>query len=103
MPNFDFKSLLAKAKHFPAAKTAVVHPVTHEAIEGLVEAANNNIIIPILIGPIDKIKLAARKISVDLSSYEIIHAEHSHAAAEHAVMLARTGSVDMFNEGQLAY
>ena len=101
MTNINFKSILLKAQKFSAIKTAIVHPVTSEAIEGFAEAAKNKIIIPLLIGPIDKIKQAAYPLGIDLTAYEIISTEHSHAAAEQAVALARAGSVDMIMKGSL--
>ena len=97
----NFKSILLDAKQFPAIKTAIVHPVTKEAIEGIVEAATNKLIIPLLIGPIDKIKQAAYSLEIDLSAYEIISTEHSHAAAEKSIALARSGSVSMIMKGSL--
>jgi phosphotransacetylase len=101
MVNVNFESLITKAKQLPAIKTAVVHPVTQEAIEGLIEAAKNKLIVPVLVGPIHKIKQAAQQAKVDLSSYEIIATEHSHAAAEQAVTLARMGKIDMLMKGSL--
>lgn len=101
MTNINFESILLKAKKFSAIKTAVVHPVTTEAMEGCVEAAKNKLIIPLLIGPMDKIKQAAYPLGIDLSAYEIIATEHSHAAAEKAVALARAGNVDMIMKGSL--
>lgn len=101
MEKVNFERLIARAKKFPAIKTAVVHPVTQEAIEGLIEAARSKLIVPILVGPIHKIKQAAQQAKIDLSSYEIISTEHSHAAAEHAVALARQGKVDMLMKGSL--
>jgi phosphotransacetylase len=38
---------------------------------------------------------------VDLSAYEIVPTEHSHAAAEKAVALARAGEVDAIMKGSL--
>ena len=97
--NFEF--LITKAKQFTALKTAVVHPVTKEAIEGLAEATRNKLIIPILVGPVHKIKQAAQQAKIDLSCYEMINTEHSHAAAAYAVTLVRKGEVDMLMKGSL--
>lgn len=101
MVNINFASLVAQAKQLPAIKTAVVHPVTAEAISGFIAATNNKIIVPILIGPIHKIQQAAAEAKVDLSPYEMMAADHSHAAAEQAVALARTGQVEMLMKGSL--
>lgn len=101
MRKVNFGLIIAKAKQFHALKTAVVHPVTQEAIEGLAEAGKNKLIVPILVGPIHKIKQAAQQARIDLSPYEIISTEHSHAAAEQSVKLARQGKVDMLMKGSL--
>jgi len=99
MINFD--SLFEEARQLPVIKTAVVHPVTPEAINGAIEAAKDRLITPVFVGPIQKIKQAAEEAKVDLSSYEIITTEHSHAAAEQAVALARVGKVSMLMKGSL--
>lgn len=101
MVTINFKNLIAQAKQLPAIKTAVVHPVTREAIEGLIESAKNGLICPVLIGRSDKIKQAADEANLDITPYEIIDTEHSHAAAEQAVLLARKGTVDMIMKGSL--
>lgn len=101
MVSINLGSILFKAKQLPAIKTAVVHPVSGEAIAGFVEAEKNKLIVPLLIGPVDKIKQAAHPLGIDLSAYEIISTEHSHAAAEKAVALARAGNVEMIMKGSL--
>jgi phosphotransacetylase/acyl dehydratase len=82
-------------------RTAVVHPVESNALLGAIEAARANLIIPILIGPEAKIHAAAFAQNVDLSAYTLISTEHSHAAAERAVALARAGEVDALMKGSL--
>jgi phosphate acetyltransferase len=101
MTNLNFKDLLKRAKKLPPTVTAVVHPVTTEALTGLEDAANQKLIIPILVGPKHKIIVAAKKAGVDISSYEVIDVEHSHAAADKAVAMARGGEVDMLMKGSL--
>lgn len=97
----NFKQLLAHAKKLPILKTAIVHPVTTEAILGAVEATEHGLIQPVLIGPPNKIKNAAKKAKVDISRYELIATPHSHAAAEQAVALARAGKVALLMKGSL--
>lgn len=81
--------------------TAVVHPVDQSSLEGAVNAAREGLITPILIGPEEKIHKTAASIGVDISSYELIATEHSHAAAEKAVELARAGKVEALMKGKL--
>ena len=93
--------LIERANQLPALLTAVIHPVTSESLQGAIQAAERKLIEPILIGPIAKIKKAAQSLAIDLSKYELIATEHSHAAAEQAVALARAGKVQMLMKGSL--
>jgi len=81
--------------------TAVVHPCDRDSLEGAIEAAQRNFIIPVLIGPEDKIRDAARQGNIDLSPYRIVSTEHSHASAAKAVELARAGEVEALMKGSL--
>ncbi|MBT3147088.1 bifunctional enoyl-CoA hydratase/phosphate acetyltransferase [Neptunomonas phycophila] len=85
----------------PAIVTAVVHPVSHNGLVGAIEAANKGLITPILIGPSAKIQAAADEEELDISTYEIIDVEHSHAAAEKACELARQACVQTLMKGDL--
>jgi phosphate acetyltransferase/phosphate butyryltransferase len=78
-----------------------VHPVDSLTLLAAVEAAKANLIVPVFVGPEAKIRAAAAQAQVELSAYEIVSAEHSHAAAEHAVRLAREMKVDALMRGGL--
>lgn len=101
MTHIDFDSLVKRAKKLPALLTGVVHPVTPEALTGLDKAAKEKLIVPILIGPSHKIKKAAQDAKVNISSYKMINTEHSHAAAELAIAMARAGDIEMLMKGSL--
>ena len=81
--------------------TAVVHPVDEISLGGAIEAAKEGLIIPILIGPQAKILAAAKAAGLDISAYEIVPTEHSHAAADKAVELARLGKVEAIMKGKI--
>ena len=53
-------------------RTAVAHPVDHNSLVGAVEAAEQGLIEPILVGPESKIKAAAEDNNLDITPYEII-------------------------------
>lgn len=95
------RQLIANAKKFEPLTTLVVHPCSTEALEGAIDAAKEQLITPIFIGPTEKIKKVANEIKVDISKYQILHAEHSHAAAEQSVALARAGKVQQLMKGSL--
>ncbi len=80
---------------------AVVHPCSEYALRGAIEAAEAELIIPMLVGPRDKILATAEEFNLDLRDYEIFDVEHSHEAAEKAVELGRAGKVDALMKGSL--
>jgi phosphotransacetylase/acyl dehydratase len=96
-----YRHLIELTRGLAPIRTAVVHPVESNALLGAIEAARANLIIPILVGPEAKIHAAALAQDVDLSAYTVISTEHSHAAAEKAVALARAGEVDALMKGSL--
>ncbi len=93
--------LLAAARRRPPIRTAVVHPVDKTSLQGVVAAAEENLIIPVLVGPEQRIRAVAEAENIDLSPFTLVATEHSHAAALAAVELARTGKVDTLMKGSL--
>ncbi|MBF0175795.1 MAG: bifunctional enoyl-CoA hydratase/phosphate acetyltransferase [Magnetococcales bacterium] len=81
--------------------TAVVHPCDVESILSLVQAAQEGLINPILIGPERKIRETAEKAGQDISPFQLIPVVHSHNAAEKAVAMARAGQVEAIMKGSL--
>jgi phosphotransacetylase len=79
-------------------RTAVVHPVDTVSLLGAIEAAREQLIVPLLIGPKAKICAAAAQAQLDISPYELISTEHSEAAS---VPMARAGKVEALIKGAL--
>jgi len=96
-----YRLLLARCKALPPAPTAVAHPCDESALRGAVEAAEMGIIQPLLVGPRGKIEEVAKAAGLNISPYEIIDVEHSHAAADMAVQLAREGRAELLMKGSL--
>ena len=96
-----YRHLLDLAEGLPPIRTAVVHPVDSNALLGAIEAARATLIIPVLVGPADKIYAVATAQNINLSAYTMVPTEHSHAAAAQAVALARAGEVDALMKGSL--
>ncbi len=96
-----YRKLIEMVKGLAPIRTAIVHPVDSLALLTAIEAARAQLIIPVLIGPEAKLQAAARQINLDLSTYEVLHTRHSHAAAELAVALARERKVDALMRGSL--
>ena len=93
--------LIHQTKGLSPIRTAVVHPVGVESLLGAIEAANAGLIDPVLVGPAAKIRAAAEQIKTDISNYELVPTEHSHAAAAKAVELARDLKVEALMKGSL--
>jgi len=96
-----YKNLIKLKNNLAPLKTAVVHPVDKLAIQGAIEAANENIIIPILIGPKDKILAAAQEANLNITSYQLIATRHSNESAEVAVKLVREGQAEALMKGKI--
>lgn len=95
------QALVDKARKLPPIRTAVVHPVDTVSLAGAVEAAREKLIVPVLVGPEKKIRAAAEQAGLDISAYELVPTEHSHAAAAAAVVLARDLKVEALMKGSL--
>jgi phosphate acetyltransferase len=81
--------------------TAVVHPCSDDALKGAIDAAQRNLITPILIGPEKKIRAVAASEGIDITSYRLVPTHHSHHAAEVAVAMVRAGEAEMLMKGSL--
>jgi phosphate acetyltransferase len=95
----QYARLIAATLDLAPVITAVVHPCDALSLNGALEAAEKEIIIPILVGPVQKIMVAAAGRSLD--GIELLDAPHSHAAAAAAVALVRAGKADAIMKGAL--
>lgn len=96
-----YEQLIARCAEFAPFPTAVVHPCDQSSITAAVEAEKAGLLRAIFVGPSAKIKAAAVKAGVDIGAIPIIDAPHSHAAAETAVDLVRTGKAQLLMKGSL--
>ena len=99
--NDGFAKLFKRCEALPPVTCAVVHPCDRDSLLGPIEAAKRGLIVPVLVGPEARIRAVARAEGVDLSPFQIVPVEHSHAAAAKAVELARAGHVDALMKGSL--
>jgi len=93
--------LIESAQKKSSKTTAIVHPVTSEAVQGAIEAEKQKLIKPLFIGPIKKILKAAKEAQLSIAENKIIDVPHSHAAAEEAVKLVHANKVEMLMKGSL--
>ncbi len=96
-----FARLIQACDGLEPVKTAVVHPCDYDSLVGPIEAARRKLIIPVFVGPEAKIRATAEAANIDLGGIEIVATEHSHAAAEKAVAMARSGEVEALMKGSL--
>lgn len=96
-----YERLIAAAREKAPLATAVAHPCDETSLQGALEAAEAGLIVPILVGPKEKIAAVARSLKADISRFEIVDVSHSHAAAEKAVELVRLGKAELLMKGSL--
>lgn len=96
-----YEQLLSLAEGLPAVRTAVAHPCDTESLKGALQAMEEGLIVPVLIGPSAKIRRVAETLGSDLSGCELVETEHSVESAERAVAMARAGEVDALMKGSL--
>ena len=96
-----YRELIDSCAELEPLKTAVVHPVKAHGIIAIAQAVEENLLMPVLVGPEKRIRAAAEEAEVDISNYELIDVEHSHAAAAEAVRLAACGRVQALMKGAL--
>jgi phosphate acetyltransferase len=96
-----YEQLIMRAKQVPSPKTIVVHPCDESSLRGAADAAEAELIEPVLIGPKEKIRAIAQKFRIDISSFEIVHADHSEAAAAKGVQLIHEAKGELLMKGSL--
>lgn len=96
-----YRQLIDSCDSLQPLRTAIVHPVKAHGIIAIAEAVDENLIEPVLVGPEARIRAAADEAGIDISPYELIDVEHSHAAAAQAVRLAAAGRVQALMKGAL--
>jgi phosphotransacetylase len=96
-----YEQMLIKCKSLKPVVTAVAHPCEQSALSGAVQAARQGLIIPILVGPRQKIEATAESAGIDISEYQIVDTPHSHASAVKAVELVREGTAELLMKGSL--
>ncbi|TQE99292.1 MAG: bifunctional enoyl-CoA hydratase/phosphate acetyltransferase, partial [Spiribacter salinus] len=93
--------MLARAQALAPTATAVVHPCDKASLEGALQARDLGMLVPILVGPAARIRTVAQENDLDITGLEIVDTPHSHAAAEAAVDLVRTGAARALMKGAL--
>jgi len=96
-----YERLLARCKDVPPITAAIAHPCDDVSLGAVVEAARAGILQPIIVGPADRIRRAAKDLRLDVDAYQIEDAPHSQASAARAVELVRQGRAEVLMKGSL--
>ena len=96
-----YEALLDRCRAYEPIPTAVAHPCEESALAGALEAGAKGLIVPILVGPVAKIREVAIKAGLDLGKTRIVDVPHSHAAAAKAVEMVRKGEAELLMKGSL--
>lgn len=93
--------LIARGRQSKPLPTGVVYPLSADALLGAVEAAQDGLIEPVLVGPADAIRALADKEKADLSKCRIVDAPDAEDAAAIACRMAGKGEVQALMKGSL--
>ncbi len=96
-----YKNLLLRCKALEPVTTAVAFPCEETALAGPIEAAQAGLVLPILVGPRQKILETARAAGLDIDKYPIEDVPDSPAAAARAVELVRLARAEVLMKGSL--
>ena len=91
-----------KARNLAPVATAVVDPSDSDSITGLAAAAEQGIIVPVLVGVKSAMDEIAAAAAVDLSSFAIVPTGNRREAVTEAIRLAREGKVEGIMKGTLS-
>jgi phosphotransacetylase/acyl dehydratase len=97
----QYDKLIERCRGLPPITTAVAYPCEESALTGVVDAAKEGIIKPVLVGPAAEMRSLAGKLGLDLAACDILDVASSHAAAEKAVELVRLGKAELLMKGSL--
>ncbi|MEP1207010.1 MAG: bifunctional enoyl-CoA hydratase/phosphate acetyltransferase [Rhizobiaceae bacterium] len=96
-----FSNLLQKCAPLAPLRTAVICPEEKTALEGALEARDEGLITPILVGNSAKIKQVADANGLDISGLQIADAEGEQASAHRGVDLVVDGTAQALMKGHI--
>ena len=95
------QKLISLGRSLEPVTVAVCHPCSDVSLRGAIEAAQAQLIAPILVGPSAKIHAIADSENIDISPYRLIATDHSYESAARAVALCRSGECEALMKGSL--
>ncbi len=101
VPEHRLEGLLERCRGLKPLPTAVVHPLSLDAIEGALDAAAAGLILPVLFGPEAEICRIAAVGGLDLSGARIVSTANEEESAAKAAAAAGAGEVGALMKGSL--
>jgi phosphate acetyltransferase len=96
-----YPALIEACAELEPVTTAVVHPCDDASLTAAVDAAEADLIRPILVGPEARIRAVAEQHGLDIAPYRLVDTPHSHASAAKAVEIVRAGEAETLMKGSL--
>jgi phosphate acetyltransferase len=96
-----YEALIEACRPLAPVRAAVAHPCDETSLRGAVEAAEVNLISPLLVGPQARIRTLAATLGLDISTLKLVDTPYSHASAAKAVEIVRNGEADALMKGSL--
>jgi phosphate acetyltransferase len=95
-----YERIIAATRDLRPLTTAVAHPCDETSLRGALQAAEEGIITPILVGPKVRICDLAKSLDVDIGDIDIVDVPPAQSAAK-AVEIIRTGQAELLMKGSL--
>ena len=89
------------ARGLQAVRAAFVHPCDVSSLQAAFSVRDTGFMEPVLIGPETRLRALIEQHKLKLGTTRIINAQHSQAAAAHAVEMARDEDVEALVQGSL--
>ncbi len=96
-----FNQLLDRCSSLPPLRTAVICPEEKIALQGALEAREESLIEPILVGDAGRIHAVAEENGMDISGLTIVGSEGEEASAHRGVDLVAGGDADALMKGNI--
>jgi phosphate acetyltransferase len=96
-----YPALIEACAELEPVTTAVAHPCDESSLKAAVEAADGDLIRPILVGPQARIRAVAEQCGLDIAAFRVVDTPHSHASAAKAVEIVRAGEAETLMKGSL--
>jgi phosphate acetyltransferase len=96
-----YPALIEACAELEPVTTAVAHPCDEASLRAAVEAADGDLIRPILVGPQARIRAVAEECGLDIAAFRVVDTPHSHASAAKAVEIVRAGEAETLMKGSL--